>query len=76
MVTEALSSVYLAYVSVPVCGILSYRLVWIIDIEDLTRVVKLYEMTTSVRVCLSYDPFKWDFIAFNMGNISKKQTHC
>ena len=29
-----------------------------------------YEMTTSVRVCLSYDPLKWDFIAFKMIIIS------
>ena len=30
-----------------------------------------YEMTTSVRFCLlSYDPLKWDFIAFKMNIIS------
>ena len=33
------------------------------EIEDLTRVVISYEMTTSVRFWLSYDCFKWDFIA-------------
>ena len=27
-------------------------------------------MTTSVRFCLSYDPFKWDFVVFKMNNIS------
>ena len=26
----------------------------------------LYEMTTSVRFCLSFDSLKWDFIAFEM----------
>ena len=25
-----------------------------------------YEMTTSVRFCLTYDRLKWDFIAFKM----------
>ena len=30
----------------------------------------LYEMTTSVRFYLSYDPLKWDFIAFKMIIIS------
>ena len=30
-------------------------------IEDLTRVIISYEMTTSVRFCLSYAFFKWDF---------------
>ena len=25
-----------------------------------------YEMTMSVRFCLSYDPLKWDFITFKM----------
>ena len=29
------------------------------DIEDFTQVVISYEMTTSVRLCLSYDPLKW-----------------
>ena len=32
-----------------------------------------YEMTTSVRFCLSYDPFKWDFIAFKVNIISTRQ---
>ena len=27
-------------------------------------------MTTSVRFCLSYDPLKYDFIAFKMNIIS------
>ena len=27
-------------------------------------------MTTRVRFCLSYDPLKWDFIAFKMNKIS------
>ena len=29
-----------------------------------------YEMITSVRFFLSYDPLKWDFIAFKMSIIS------
>ena len=29
-----------------------------------------YEMTTSVRFCLTYNPLKWDFIAFKMNIIS------
>ena len=33
-----------------------------------------YEMTTSVRFCLSYDRLKWDFIAFKMDIISLKCT--
>ena len=44
------------------------------NIEDLTLVVISYEiyetsieMTMSVRLCLSYDPLKMDFIAFKMG---------
>ena len=56
--------------------------------EDLTRVVISYEiyetsrrrvsqfsyeMTTSVRFCLSYDPLKWDFIAFKMHIISVRK---
>ena len=32
-----------------------------------------YEMTTSVRFCLSYDPLKWDFIAFKMNIISLRK---
>ena len=39
-------------------------------IEDLTRVVISYEMTTSVRFCLSYDFFKWVFIALKDDIIS------
>ena len=30
-----------------------------------------YKMTSSVRFCLSYDCFKWDFIAFKVDIISK-----
>ena len=30
-------------------------------------------MTTSVRFCLSYDPLKWDFIAFKMGDILRRK---
>ena len=30
-------------------------------------------ITTSVRFCLSYDPLKWDFIAFKMGNSSRRK---
>ena len=30
-------------------------------------------MITSVRFCLSYDPLKWDFIAFKMNTISKRK---
>ena len=34
-----------------------------------------YEMTTKVRFCESYDPLKWDFIAFKTNLISvRKQT--
>ena len=29
-----------------------------------------YEMTTSVRFCISYDPLKLDFIAYKMNIIS------
>ena len=31
-----------------------------------------YEMTRSVRFCLSYDHLKLNFIAFKMDNISKR----
>ena len=31
-------------------------------------------MTKSVRFCLSFDPSKWDFIAFNMGFRCPKKT--
>ena len=34
----------------------------------------LYEMTTSVRLCLSYDPLKLDFIAFQMDNVSEENA--
>ena len=27
----------------------------------------------SVRFCLSYDPLKWDFVAFKMCNISRRK---
>ena len=30
-------------------------------------------MTTSVRFCLSYEPLKWDFIAFKMKIISLRK---
>ena len=30
-------------------------------------------MTTSVRFCLSYDPFKWDSVAFKMNIITIKK---
>ena len=40
-----------------------------VQIEDLTWVVISYEMTTSVRFCLSYDCLKWDFIALKVDNI-------
>ena len=40
------------------------------EIEDLTRVVISYEMNTSVRFCLSYDAFKWHFIALKVDIIS------
>ena len=34
---------------------------------SLWRVSKIsYEMITNVRLCLSYDPLKWDLIAFRM----------
>ena len=32
-----------------------------------------YEITTYVRFCLSYDPLKWDFIAFIMNIISVRK---
>ena len=53
-----------------------YKLLSLIyEIEDLTRVVmkfikRAFEMTTSVRFCLSYVPLKWDFFAFKMIIIS------
>ena len=31
-------------------------------------------MTTSVRFCLSYDPFKLDFIAFKIDNCSTENA--
>ena len=46
-----------------------------LNIEYITRVFISYEMTTSVRFCLSYDRLKWDFIAFKMIIFTKK-THC
>ena len=30
-------------------------------------------MTTRVRVCLSYEPLKWDFIAYKMNIISLRK---
>ena len=46
----------------------------IIHIEDITRVVISYEMTTSVIFCLSYDLSKWRFIAFKVDIISTKNA--
>ena len=58
-------------------------------IKDLTRVVisyetyetslwrvsqNSYEMTTSVKFCLSYDRFKLDFIVFKVNIISIENT--
>ena len=40
------------------------------NMEDLTRVVILFEMTTRVRFFLSFGPLKWVFIAFKMNIIS------
>ena len=45
---------------------------------SLRRVSKIsyeisYEMTTSVRFCLSYDPLKWDFVAFKIKIILKRK---
>ena len=34
-----------------------------------------YEMTTSVRFCLSCDPLKWDFIAYKMSISVISQHH-
>ena len=34
---------------------------------------EIYEMTTSVRFCLSYDSFKWYFIALTMIIISTRK---
>ena len=34
-----------------------------------------YEMTTSVRFSLSYDPLKWDFIAFKMNFLSTRKRN-
>ena len=45
-------------------------------IEDITRVVISYEMTTSVIFCLSYDLSKKLFITFNVDNISTKMHFC
>ena len=36
----------------------------------LVTFINLYEKTTSVRFCLSYDPIKWDLIAFRMNIMS------
>ena len=33
-----------------------------------------YEMTMSVRFCLSYDPLKWDFITFKMNITSLRKS--
>ena len=44
------------------------------EIEDLTGVGISYEMTTSVRFCLSYDPLKMDFTAFKMSFISVRNA--
>ena len=50
---------------------------WYKFIEDLTRVVISYKITTSVRFCLSYDPLKRDFIAFKVTIISiRKRITC
>ena len=39
--------------------------------KSILRVSEIsYEMTTSIRFCLLYDPLQWDFIAFKMNNIS------
>ena len=58
--------------------------------EDLTRVVIsyefyetslgrvskiLYEMSTTVRFCLSFDPLKRDFIVFKMNDILRRKRH-
>ena len=36
--------------------------------------VTSYEMTTSVRFCLSYDPLQLDFNAFTMDSIFQDDT--
>ena len=33
-----------------------------------------YEMTTSVRFCLSYDPLKWDYINFKVNITSVRHV--
>ena len=32
-----------------------------------------YEMITRIRSCLSFDPFKWDFIAYKINIISARK---
>ena len=46
------------------------------DIENLTRVVISYEMTTSVRFCLSYDPIKVGFYRLQNAHYFNKKTQC
>ena len=41
-------------------------------IDELTREVISYEMTTSVKFCLLYDPLKWYFIVFKMNIILER----
>ena len=52
------------------CLLWNATIVLYYDIEDLTLVVISYEITTSVRFCLSYDCLKWDFIALEVDIIS------
>ena len=44
------------------------------EIEDLTRVVISYEMTTSVRFCLSYDRYKLDFVVFKLDIMYRRKS--
>ena len=55
----------------------------IVEIEDLTQAVISYEiyvtisyeMITSVRISLSYDHFKSDFIAFNCQPVVQQKRY-
>ena len=51
----------------------------IFKIEDLTRLVFSYEIyekepSTSVRFCVSYDPWKSDFVSYKMNSISIRKS--
>ena len=45
---------------------------WSFHMKFMKQAFISYEMTTSVRFCLSYDCLKWDFITFKVDIISKE----